>query len=289
MKFEDILTQHHIPFLREGSAHCRPGWLQLDCPLCGKDTKKYHLGYNLEGKYCNCWRCGWHSLYEVLSCSTSLSYHDIKRLLDDIDSQRITTYRKQSVLKLPKRIEPLAQAHKKYLKKRGYDPNQIEKYWDVKGIRIDSRLGWRVFIPIYHNGVIVSWTTRSISDETKMRYITAKDEDQDIPLKDILYGQDYATHSVIVCEGIFDVWKIGPGAVATFGIDYTTSQIKEISKFPRRAICFDNEEQAQKQAQKLTNILSMLPGETYMITIDAKDPGVADDDEIKELRNFLKG
>ena len=65
MKAEQLLRQLGIPFLTSGNHHCRPGWLQLQCPFCG--SRAWHLGYNLRWGYLNCYRCGKHPRLDYVS------------------------------------------------------------------------------------------------------------------------------------------------------------------------------------------------------------------------------
>jgi DNA primase len=136
----------------------------------------------------------------------------------------------------------------------------------------------------------VSWTTRSISYSDRVtRYVSAALDEEKIFHKELLYGEDFARHAVIVNEGILDAWRIGPGAVATFGSGYSQEQLERIAKYPTRAICFDNEPEAQKRARKLSNDLSALPGETYNVLLDKKDAADESKENIKRLRQEILG
>jgi len=289
MNFIDILSQHDIPYLTEGHHHCRTGWIQFDCPYCGRDSKKYHMGYSLDQNYCNCWRCGHHSLVNTLMEITLLSYGECQNLLKDIRPERQEKERVIGQLKLPKNIGPLQTPHIQYLQSRGYVPKELEMMWGIKGIGVAANLAWRVFIPIHHFGEIVSWTTRSISkgpDTT--RYLSASPQEEAVSHKTLLYGEDYARHSIIVVEGPFDVWRIGPGAVATLGTGYKQSQLAKMIRYPVRAVCFDNERAAQQRAYNLVEQLSAFPGQTSNIVLDSKDAGEATEQEIRKLRKMLK-
>ena len=88
MKFEEILTEYHIPFKTEGN-HCRNGWINFDCPFCSKDQEHYRMGFNIEGKYVHCWLCGKHGLVHTLSEITDISYSKCKKLLDGIITKRM--------------------------------------------------------------------------------------------------------------------------------------------------------------------------------------------------------
>ena len=85
-------------------------------------------------------------------------------------------------------------------------------------------------------------------------------------------------------EGPTDCWKIGAGAVCTFGLAWTPAQLARIASYPTRVICFDNEEEAQKQARVLCAELEPFPGRTINVCLEAKDPGSAQKEEIQCLR-----
>jgi hypothetical protein len=220
----------------------------------------------------------------------SVSPYKAAGLLKHIKTQVREERRLWGKLEVPTGIlDYLPKVHRQYLIKRGFNPNEIGTLWGVTGIGIHPDLAWRLFIPIYYKGDIVSWTTRLITDTTnEIRYRSAKETQERIPHKQLLYGEDYVRTSVIVHEGPTDVWKTGPGAVCTFGTGYKQTQITRLIKYPKRVICFDNEPTAQQRAKKLMNDLSCFPGETCNVLLDAKDAGSATEHEIKQLRKLLK-
>lgn len=291
MKFIEILEEFNIPIAPQGHHHQTEGYVQIDCPFCGKDSQRFHMGYNTNGGYINCWKCGGHSLVSVLQELTGMPYHKIRQIIEQLDEISRPLPRKERLSKhvsFPPYLCKLKNVHIKYLQSRGFNYKNIEQLWKIKGIGIAGRLSWRIFIPINYQGHTVSWTTRAVGKNVKKRYISAKPEQEMIPHKDILYGIDYARRSVIVTEGPLDVWAIGPGAVSTFGTSFTQKQILLLCKFPHRIVCFDNNTEAQKQAQKLCNALSSFDGETLNVVLDEKDPADSKPLEIKKLRKFLE-
>jgi DNA primase len=174
--------------------------------------------------------------------------------------------------------------HRKYLSnQRRLDPDEIAQLWGVQGIGLAAEYAWRLWIPVYHFGEVVSWTTRAIG--TGMRYLHAPPEQESVPIKSVLYGSDLVRHAVIICEGPIDAWTIGPGAVATCGLGYTREQLIKLSQFSVKVVCFDSEFQAQKRARRLARQLQVFPGETYVVELQTgKDPNEADRREIMELR-----
>jgi len=221
---------------------------------------------------------------------TELSFTKCKSLLKDIKPSKVKKEKPKGKLIIPKGVGNLQIPHARYLVERGFLPKDIINLWKIQGIGIAGKLSWRIFIPIIYHGKMVSWTTRSISNRGKVtRYISAELKEESIPHKSLLYGEDYVQQSIIITEGPFDVWKIGPGAVATLGVGYSNEQAFRMTSYPKRAICFDNEKEAQKRAKKLCEDLSVFPGETFNIQLNAKDAASADAKEIQQIRKeFLE-
>jgi hypothetical protein len=289
MTFIDVLNEYHIPYITSGHHHARPGWVQLDCPWCGAGSQKYHLGYNIAHGYANCWRCGPHGVVDTIVAATGLTYGAARAALGPLtlDRDRRAT-RPPGRLTVPTGLGPLTRAHRDYLSGRGFDPAELERLWGLRGIGVAARLGWRVWVPVHYRGAIVSWTTRAIGSNPA-RYISAGPAEEALPHKDLLYGEDYARHAIIVCEGPADVWRIGPGAVATFGTGVSTAQMLKISRYPTRVLCFDMEREAQRQQWKLQQDLRVFPGRTAIVKLESADPGCATDEEVAELRRAWLG
>lgn len=87
---------------------------------------------------------------------------------------------------------------------------------------------------------------------------------------------------------MFDAVAIGPNAVATLGKSLTRDQIVKISKYPRRIICFDSEDEAQEQAKELAGYLSLYSGVTDTVCLDAPDPATAPRKEINSLLRYAE-
>jgi len=292
MKLQNILQQLNIPFVTPGSHHhVRDGWFGVDCPYCSPGTHRYRMGISLSGTKSHCWSCGGKGTIGVFAELSQQPYHKVKTLLQGIISNDDVVDTKVSgKLILPKGLGPLEKSHRRYLERRGFDPDQLADTWGVEGIALAANLSWRIFIPIRLAGNPVSWTTRSLDPNAKSRYITAGKQEEKIHHKTILFGEDYAKHAVIVVEGPFDVFAIGQGAVATFGLSYTKEQVKRIARYPMRVIAFDNESKAKRKAFKLCRDLQTFPGETYRVILSGKDAASSPKRELMELRKrFLHG
>ncbi len=286
MTLDELLSELRIPTAPEGHHHTTQGWMQVDCPFCSKDSHHFRLGINRYGLYCSCWSCGAHSLYSFLLESTGESSGRVRELLALLDREVIPReFVLRGKLTLPWGAGPLLPPHEAYLRKRGFDPGHLASFWGIQGIGIAPEgMGWRILIPIHFRGEAVSWTTRSLSETPKGKYKTASPRQESLPHKSLLFGEDHLRHSIIVTEGPFDVFRIGPGAVCTFGLAVTQAQIARIARYPLRMIAFDREPQAQEKASRLCSQLAPFPGKTFQVRFTAKDPGSASPREIQQLR-----
>jgi hypothetical protein len=215
---------------------------------------------------------------------TGLPIQEAYAALGDVAEHPLKRRERRGKLVMPDGVGDLTSAHEDYLYHRGFDPSEISQLWKVRGIAGIGKLKWRLFIPIRQGTETVSWTTRAICDGVKAKYINARPEQEAVPAKSLLYGEEYARGSVIVVEGPTDCWAVGPGAVATMGLSCTKAQILRISKYAKRCICFDNSPDAQRRAERLAVALSILPGETLRCELNAPDPGSASEREIERLR-----
>lgn len=284
MQLLELLHENNVVCVSEGEhKHARPGWIQMDCPFCGKGTGKFHLGYSLSGNYFNCWKCGGHHQVSVLVELLNISFDKAKKLVGGLETTAYEVVEKRGTLKLPKGIGPLKKQHIKYLQSRGFTKAHAD-LWQVQGIGIAAKLRWRLFIPIHYRGDVVSWTTRAIGKNVEMRYLSAAAEQEAINHKHLLYGEDFVQHAVVCVEGPLDAWKIGPGAVASCGTGYSSQQVLKLSKYPIRAICFDRGDSAQRRAVSLADQLSAFPGKTFNVELDAEDAGAASEKELRKLR-----
>lgn len=198
--------------------------------------------------------------------------------------------RTKGELKLPVGLVHLQTCHRRYLTKRKFDADVLEKVWGLMGIGLAHRLAWRLFIPIHYQGKVVSWTTRRIDDTPGgLRYITAKSTEEEMPCKSLLYGSDHVRHAAVVVEGPADAWRIGPGAVALLGTGWSKAQMAKLAKVPVRTIIFDNEPEAQRRARRLADSLGVFPGRTRVAEINAADPGSAGEKEVALIRKSFLG
>lgn len=295
MNITDVLDECHVDYETEGR-YCREGWLQLNCPWCGggSDPDKPYLGIATDSLAVNCWVCGRHKIIDTLVELTGKSYRECRDLLGWVEYKEGDHLTKsRGTLKLPENLGELHHAHKRYLEDRGFSPDKLVNFWEIRGIGKSHVLPWRVFIPFFLNGKMVSWTTRSIADDVPARYWSARPNQESVDHKTILGGEDFCRNSVLVCEGPLSAMAVGPGAVWTSGLNYKQAQVLRMVKFARRVICFDAEPEAQKVAEDLIKELKLFPGETHNVVLEqGKDPAEclkteAGRRELKKLRQIF--
>ncbi len=289
MTITDILDHYNVDYKTGGQHHhVSHGWAGVDCPRCSPQSNSFKMGISLQYGGCSCWTCGQVSLVELLRELTSEPWSTCKDLASKFRSRIVGVPSKaRGTLKTPAGLGRLLEAHKRYLRSRGFDPDQLERLWGLKGIALAVRLSWSIWLPVMYRNEVVSWVTRSLSNKGT-RYVVAKPDEEKLPAKSLLVGNDYIRHATIVTEGYFDMMKIGPGACCTLGTTYTHSQVQMLSHIPLRVVCYDTDLVAQERARKLCDELSCYPGKTMRVEIDAKDPGSATQKEIALLRrSFL--
>lgn len=291
MDIEEVLISLKIPFADSSHHHVRSGWIGIDCPRCSPGWQKFRLGINRANGKSSCWTCGVSNAPKMMALSSGKSFSSVLSLWQQIRFN-YRTHKKEAIdrhLELPKGIEEMQEAHRAYLRDRKFDPDAIANLWGVKGIGIAVRLAWRLFIPIHDaEGIMVAWTTRSLNPSADLRYITSKEEQSEVDVKSLLYGEHLAQDSVIVNEGPIDAWAWGYGGVSTLGVAYTEIQVARLARYPLRCVCFDSTADAQRRAEQLCQQLAAFPGETHNVLLESgKDSASADFEEITEIKQFV--
>jgi len=309
MDIEQIYDDYSVDHKSEGHKHTRDGWVNSPCPWCssGSGHDGYHLGYNLQGDFFTCWRCGFHptasTLVKLLNLSEREVYAIIKQYGSSIfipKSEKVIKVG-QKILKLPSNCSPMAFNHIKYLKKRGYDPAMLEQKWKLLGSGPISLLKTegkqldykhRIIIPFIWDDDIVSFDSRDITGKSPYKYMACPESREKISHKDILYGDQTAWGDQgIIVEGPTDVWRFGDQSCATSGIKYKPKQVRLIAGFFKRIfVCFDGQEsQALIAANELVADLKFRGKDAIRVDI-TDDPGSMSQEQasniVNELLNF---
>lgn len=289
---KQFLLDHSIPIRTEGE-NAQSGWIQINCPFC--NDQDYHGGFNLERGYYNCWRCSWHSLSDTISALIGCDYFKAKKILKEYGDARKPEYEIREPFEgaercsLPSNAKPLKTRPKDYLTGRNFDPEKLEKEWGLKATDHHGDYRFRIIAPIYLDEVLVSYQGRDYTGQATIPYKASKKKDEVVHHKHTLYGIDKVQDKkAIIVEGIADAWRIGPGAVATFGTGFTTAQVNMIlDRLDEIYILFDAEEEAQKRADSLSTNLSGYDRKVKILELVKGDPADLSDREAKQIKKEI--
>lgn len=283
-----LFEDYNVDFVTEGHKHCRSGWANTKCPFC-TGNEGYHLGWNLQEEYFFCWRCAWHppvqTVAQIINVTQAESATILQRYGINMTKLQKTVKQAEKPLILPTAVTPLTPQHKQYLRGRGFDPDMLEQKWGLQSTGplsyVDhSPYKFRILIPFYWNGQLVTFDTRDTTGRAEEKYKACPLDRAVIDRKKIIYGNQEAWTDTGICvEGELDVWRFGDPAFATCGINFKPEQVRVISRiFKRVYIAYDTrsktskELQAQQQARKLRSELRMRGVKAEIVDIGGGDP-----------------
>ena len=282
------------------SAQNSRGFVQLHCPKCGGDR----LGFNSESSSFYCWLCRKmpfsRTVAQLLNTTEIEAWKILEKYRGSISYCKKEEKKRGGAqeLKYPKYIGLMAASHRNYLKKRGLDPDQVvSEFGQVYGMPPHAPfLANTIIAPLYYEEEAVSWQARSIVSTCPKarRYCTCRPEDEIIWHKELVYGMDSVPGDMFVAvEGLFDVWKCGPGAIHTFGTSWLDKQAALLArKFRKGYVMYDAQGSAdpngiaQRAGRALAAALAGLGLEMAVVDPqDAKDPG---DWPLDKARGFMR-
>lgn len=286
-------------------------WVNTNCPFCRKPVDTHcNGGFSLTVPSYNCWRCGKHNWVEALSLIYNISPLEARKMAynysygDTVIEKKIS---KGHNLKLPG-YSTLTENEIKYLTNRNYNIPYLQKKFGIQGGGIWGDWSYRIIIPIFYKGELVSWTGRSILDKSVMkelnipRYKNLSIEQSVVDPKTILFNSDNSRNdSVILVEGPFDVMRMGNDTVCSLGTSVTEAQkLYLVQNYGKVFIAFDNEVSAQNKAHKLGKELVSLGTEVEVVNIcedyiknengiimPKNDPGELTQKEVNEIKTEL--
>lgn len=308
-----FLRDHHVPHETEGHKHCRSGWVQVACPFC-TGNPGWHLGHNQAEDYWHCYRCGYHEREEVIQALIGASRLTARRLLVTYGGRPIRrrpnrmqagidfdTPAPRREVALPEGASDELARGAAYLADRGFNAARLQMLWGLKycGHLSEPSYRFRIVIPITWRGVTVSFQARDVTGQAGAKYLDCPLDREVLPHKQLLYGWDQALARddaldwCVAVEGVTGVWRLGAGALATFGIQFNLNQAGLLRHFRRRYILFDRDPQAHKQALALAGLLAPFRGKTKLMQIPdelkAQDPGEISQRDADSLVEQIRG
>lgn len=281
----------------EGGENVTRGWVNINCPFSDCDDDKNHMGVNLESKFFSCWICGRKGgvdfLVQVIEGGISEAHANT--IMDGFPEMFLPEEEKPEIqrpmdLVLPKEAtKEFPEPHRQYLKERGFDPDYLIEKYGLLACYTTGPYKYRILCPTFFKGKVVNFVGMAIFKPPHVPpYKNSENDKSVLPVKETMYNLDNVESTAVIVEGITDVWKIGDGACATFGLRYTPEQIRMIKrkKVERAFVMFDGEERAIKVAKQLaSNISAFVP---YVEVVELPDEVDPADLTKEEIQNFKK-
>lgn len=290
MRFDIVsfIVDHSIPY----DMRVNPGWINVQCPWCPDHSK--NGGWNIAGSYFHCWRCGGHgdvaTVAKMLRVSRERAEDEISPyegrtgLLKKINKKEA----KQKSIDFP--FSELSKRDRKYLKKRHFDPDFLAEKYKIASGGITGHWAYRIMIPFYLDGKLVTYQGRDTTGIPKNRYDNLPIEDSVVNPKHLLYNLDNCkgTHAYVM-EGVTDVWRFGDGFIATMGTSLDPAQIRLMAKrYKSITFLFDPEIEAQSKAKKHASLLASLGRAVEIIDLELDhDPGDCTEEEVISIKKEL--
>ena len=280
------------------------GWIGVCCPFCDNDPA-FHLGINLSNprftrNYIHCWRCGkkgniTHLIKEKEKCSWSA----INAILEKYKDRTLIHLRTEDKFQRKTESDHILPSdarkvflpvHMNYLYSRRYDPDIVVPKYDLYACPQYGDHKYRIIVPVYMEHKIMTYVGIDTTKKLNERYKAASHEKSILFSKECIYGIDSCGDVGIVVEGILDQWRIGDGAIATFGVEYTKAQIRIlIWKLKRAFVMYDAgaEEQADKLAWDLA--VFMPKNKVEVLQLKQGDPDDLSDSDVRWIRKEVFG
>lgn len=315
-------------FLDERGVDYRPtgsGWLEIHCPLCGESDRGRHMGVNsdVDSPGWNCWRDADHRgrnparlVAALVGCSERMAQEIIALQVPPEENQLAEQAPEEAdrTLEMPSEFKPISrigygrQFVEYLIRKRGFGWHYLE--WQGAVEKYDLRyclvgeFAWRLIVPIYHEGRLVSWTGRAIRPDTEPRYKTLSDKPGKSPralvsVKRLLYRQDELKaggHILAICEGPFDAIKagfygaeLGVQATCLFGKDPVPEQLTALASvidgFDTVVVLLDADAMATswKLVETLRELRPRASIHVWDLPVGVKDPGELTKKQVQEL------
>ncbi len=269
-KLINVFEHFNIPFWTEGK-NVSEGSIGIQCPFCN-DTSN-HCGVFEDTNLFSCWRCNEKgSLFKLIQKLTHIPYNEFEEIVGNIDinfktsaSEQIeeilegtstasSLYNKIEKIEFPKYSVPITKNTRSKL---------LEKFLSRREISINTCIEYRcrlcelgeyshrMIIPVYwFLDKLTGYQAVDLTGWSKLKYKTSHTS-----INDYLYNYSTAYYgdSIILVEGVFDVWRLEGDTVCSFGTHLTSTQQRLIVEMkPKELIfCWDSDAywEAREQAR----------------------------------------
>lgn len=296
MDLRDFFEDNGIEYWTEGK-NVGKGWVNIQCPFC--DDSSNHLGIRKKDLAVNCWKCGHHSIINLIMSLTGCKYYEAKELLPSLSlgggAKTNPPYKKtvSETVSLPREsTKHFPKLHSNYLRKRGFPPLKTIRKYKLRACYTLGIYKFRIIIPIYMDHRLVSFTARDVTDRQDPPYKHLSKEKSVIPPKEAIFNYDTVVRGgdLIICEGPLDAMKMGDGAICIFGAKPTVRQTISLKKKQVRK-CFvftDNDKTGKRAGKAIAHIMAPLCKEVEIVELlKHNDPGQLTLTEAASIRDTL--
>ena len=305
MNIIEFLEENNIKIWYDGK-NISDGYIGIKCLFCNDSSN--HLGIRVKDLKISCWKCGKHSLVDLVKEVLQIDFKaalNIARSIERDDLIRpIITDKKSGDISNARTILPFnsrdifPRIHIQYLRSRGFNARKIIRQYNLKACYRSGKYRYRIIIPCYMHGKLVSFTARDITDQQKPKYLAASKAETNFPPGQCIYNFDTVERGgkAILVEGPFDVFRMGHGSICFFGVRLTGQRMIEIANkdLDKLYIFFDTEPQAQKYARSLAVTLAPLVKNVEILQITNPafvrrklDPGELSFEHAARIKNWL--
>lgn len=286
----EVLDDLDIPY-RESGKNVGQGWIGVCCPFCGDSN--FHLGICLEAPVISCLRCGKKGNILTYLAKELNSFPKAINILGNAVPRELRSFEEEErhkaiKVELPKEAsDKITPYHATYLEKRGFDYKELTEKYNLHFCGPTGKWANRIIVPVVKNYKLITFTSISIADDPGIRYLHLSVDESIIHTKNHLIGLEFTDkRNVIVVEGIFDMFRIGDGAVSLMGAMATPEQIKILSKFSNITICLDGDKAGRLGSERLAGDLGAFCSVRVVDLPLGVDPDDLSPDDIKKIKNF---
>jgi DNA primase len=289
------LDDRGIDYANAGSKNVSVGWIGISCVYCGDHST--HLGINLETKQFSCFKCGTKGnavklVAELDRSSFSRAKETINKFISADLSYLVRRVRTHSHITMfpGNTSDNFLPIHDKFIKSRRYDRDFLQRKYDIMAVGPTcDDWKFRIIIPVYLNGEIVTYLGRDVTGKAEIPYKNAPVERSIIQAKHTLYNIDSVKDTAIIVEGVLDAWRIGNFAIPTFGTQYSTEQLRLLNDKRLKKIFVLYDSDAISEAEKLAYDVSAICSSVEIVELSEGDPDSLSEDEAWQLRRDLLG
>jgi len=247
------------------------------CPFCNHHKKKLQI--NIETQKWHCWVCneGGHKigiLLRKINAPKSL-IKEVLELVNEYVSYEKDQEEVKHNVSLPREYKPLWEKSEDpiyknamfYLKKRNIGTKEILRY--SIGYCTSGPYSNRIIIPSYDcDGKLNYFLARDIFPDSKFKYKNPPMSKDTVALELFINWNE----PIVFCEGIFDAIAIRNNAIPLLGKFPSKSLVMKMIEKKVKTIYVALDEDAKKDAVKLSKFLMDNGITTYLLKMKDKDP-----------------